>query len=328
MGLRTILPFALLGFIVVSLCPPSASAQLPRRLERCLPYPTLAQEISDMKAEIEAKMQMAANEGPQETGEPDAPERMVVIDEVRFEPPPHLPESTQAEIVAELKVPEFPAGSRWLEEFEEVGIRGAFQDRGYFKVEAKAEVHPISSDATRDHVSVTIHIQEGPQYRLGKLRFRTDDPEETLAFPADELRKQIPLRPGDIFDASKIREALEALRKLYEAEGYIDFVPEPQIEIDETNQRINLTMVLWQQKQYRVGKVEVLGPDPQTEALLKSQIKPGEVYSNGRIQQILTANKSALPDDVSPQDIELYKHVREGTVDLRFNFLTCPQIPD
>jgi len=282
-----------------------------------------------MNAEVEEKERIAAiMAGYANTHKPEAPERKVIIDNVEFAAPTSLPESTRAEIVAEIKGQEHLETPKWVAELEEVGVRGAFQDRGYFKVLATAEVHSIRSDAEYDHVAVTIHAEEGPQYRLGKVRFRTADPEETLAFPEKVLRAQLPLQEGDIFSTDQIRLSLENLRSLYISQGYIDFTPEPQTEIDESTQLINLTFVFAQEKQYRLGKIEVFGPNRKIEDVLKSQFKSGDVFDSIKLDAVLQENKSVLPADMSREDVILHKNVKAGTVDLWMDFQTCPEEPE
>jgi outer membrane protein assembly factor BamA len=125
-----------------------------------------------------------------------------------------------------------------------------------------------------------------------------------LVFSSEELRKRIPMHEGDVFNVQKIREALDGLRKLYVSHGYIDSVVSPIADIDGEHQRISLTMEIDQGKQYRLGKVEVFGPNPQMQDLLKSTLKPGEIYNDQVLQNFLKEHKSSLPPDVSFQDID------------------------
>jgi len=45
----------LASFVILFLWAVPSLAQLPKRLERCLPNPTLTQEIRDMRREVEPK---------------------------------------------------------------------------------------------------------------------------------------------------------------------------------------------------------------------------------------------------------------------------------
>jgi len=276
-----------------------------------------------MDQEIAAKMELE---------EPRRPLEMIqniIIDELRFDGPIHISDSDRQQLVSELKQHDLSDATDWLEEFREVGIKGMWRDRGYFKVEATAKEETVRKDSAGGHVLVIVHVDEGPQYRLGSVQFRSSDPDVPLAFPPEELRKLIPLSEGDIFAAEKIREGLDALKLLYGSEGYIDFVAEPLTDIDDGHEhRISLVMELDQQKQYRLGKIEVFGPNPAVETFLKSKLKPGDVYNWKAVEKILKENEGVLPPNISPSDFESRRNVKNGTVDLRFNFQTCPQIQD
>jgi hypothetical protein len=314
---RGYLLFTCTCILCALLCAPPISAQISRRLDRCLPYPSLADEISDMREEVRAKV--AATE--RATSVP----RTVVIDDVRFDGPTRMPD-VRERVVAELKLRTFEAGSDWLEEVQDVSIRGAWLDAGFFKVTPTATAQVTSTDPAVQHVLLTVHLDEGLQYRLGDVGFRSSDPTSPLVFSNEELRKLLQMREGDLLSTDKIREALDAMKRLYGSHGYIDFVASPLTEIDDERGRVSLMMELDQQKQYRVGKIEAFGLNPALEELLKSKLKPGDIINNDLIRNFLTENKSSLPPDVSSEDIEFHRNVRAGTVDLRFNFQACPQL--
>jgi len=315
---RGYLLLALACFTCVPFCGLRASAQISRSLDRCLPYPSLADEIGDMREEVRAKIAAAASV----TSLP----RTIVIDDVRFDQPTRMPDSVRERVVAELKLRMFEADSGWLEEIENVSIRGAWLDAGFFKVAPTATVQVISVDPAVRHVLLTVHLDEGLQYRLGDVRFRSSDPTVPLVFSNEELRKLLQMREGDLLSADKIREALDAMKQLYGSHGYIDFVASPLTNIDDERGRVSLTIEVDQQKQFRFGKIEVFGLDPQTENVLKSTLKPSDIYSDRIVQNFLKEQKSSLPPDASFEDIEFHRNVRADTVDLRFNFQTCPQL--
>ncbi len=63
---------------------------------------------------------------------------------------------------------------------------------------------------------------------MGKLVFRSADPDQGLIFKPEFLARVFPLKEGDIFDADKIRKSLDDFRKLYGDYGYIDFNADPR----------------------------------------------------------------------------------------------------
>jgi outer membrane protein assembly factor BamA len=151
-------------------------------------------------------------------------------------------------------------------------------------------------------------------------------PTAPLVFSNEELRKLIQLREGDLFSVEKIREALDAMKELYGSHGYIDFVVSPLTDIDDEPARVSLVMEVDQLKQSRVGKIEVFGLNPAREELLKSKLKPGDIFNNDVIRNFLSDHKSSLPKEVSSEDVEFHRNVSAGRVDLRFNFQTSPQL--
>ena len=251
--------------------------------------------------------------------------RIVVIDDVKFDGPTHLPDATRGRLVAELTQRSYDADSRWLEEIQDRSIRDVWQDEGFLKVLPTARAQTVRTDGTVQHVSLTVHIEEGLQYKLGDVRFLSSDLAVPLIFSTEELRNMISVREGEIFNVQKIREGLDAMRRLYVSHGHIDSVVSVTTDIDGEHQRIVLTLEIDQGKQYRIGKVEVFGLTPQMEVLLKSILKPGEIYNDQIVGNFLKEHKSSLPPDVSFEDIEVRRNVKSGTADLRFNFQTCPQ---
>jgi outer membrane protein assembly factor BamA len=276
-----------------------------------------------MDEEIAAKMEMEEPRRPIEE-----PQR-IVIDDVEFDGPIHISDSDRQQLISELKRSDYPVTLGRLEEVREVRIRGMWRDRGYFKVEVTAKEEIVRRDSAGEHRLVIVHVDEGPQYRLGSVRFRSSDPDDPLAFPTEELRALIPMSEGDIFSVEKIRESLNALQHLYGSQGYIDFVPEPVTEIDDSYEhRISLVMELDQEKQYRVGKVEVFASNPAIEMFLKSKLKPGDIFGSRTIENFIKDNKALLPPDISAEDFELRRNVKNGTVNIRFNVQICPQLLD
>lgn len=311
MGSRGILPILALASSGILFCAPAVHAQLPERVERCLPYPTYAQEVDAMY--------------PKTWPKKGAPRKVVVIDSVDFDGPITLPEGERLKLVDDLKKQEFDADSKWLDEVAEVELRGTWQDLGYFKVAAEATARDTGGDALHEHVALIAHVQEGLQYFQGNLKIRSADPDVPLVFTLDVLRDVYPLREGDLLDADKIRKSLDAYRQLYGAHGYIDFSAEPNFDVNDETRRVSLMLVLDQQKQYHIDKVEVSGLDARTESLLRSMIKPGDVFNNDVVKQFFVENKSVLPSNASPeQNLEIKKNVRDGIASLRFDFFTCP----
>ena len=252
----------------------------------------------------------------------DAPHRKVIIESIRFDGPIHLADTEVAQIITEANKHDLDADtSGWVEELAEIGLRGAWQDQGYFGVKVTAATQSLGGDSNEERFLVKAHISEGPQYHLGDLRFANAQPGDVIAFSESELRDAFPLHEGDLFNVALIRKGIEELTKLYRSQGYIDFTAVPETEVDGQLQRISLVMRLDQEKQFRIRKSEVVGLDPRLEVLLKSKLKPGDIFNPKVVADFDEENKTVLPPGISPADLQIRRNQRDGTVDLLLNFL-------
>ena len=277
MRCRLTLQLALLGTIFPMLSCPPVRAQLPRGLEKCLPYPTLAEEIRQMQEEIK-----------QMQGE--TPRPRVTIDTVTFQGAIHLPKPSTAQVAARFEHATFDRDSSWLEALQEA-VTDAWQQHGYFYAKVSAQTRVLSGDSTDQRVSVTVHVDDGVQYRLAEIRFT-----KAKEFPPAEMRKQFSLPNGDVFDIQRIREGMQALTRLYGTHGYIDFVASPEIQVDNAHQRISVIMEVQEGKQFRVGSVEVLGLDQKiVDSALKTGLKPGDLFNRNMVEEFFKENKAVLP---------------------------------
>ena len=110
-------------------------------------------------------------------------------------------------------------------------VRAEYQNRGYFKAgvnDPKTEIHdtghkgfhvPLFQAGPGKAVDITMAIEEGDQYRLGKITFKNNKAISNTA----ALRSLIPLKDGDIFSREKIAKGMENLRKAYGEYGYINY---------------------------------------------------------------------------------------------------------
>ena len=221
-----------------------------------------------------------------------------------------------------------------LDEDLEVGVRGLYQDNGYFRVLVKDPIlkmvdenrsgipgpWPVVGARHGKRTDITIPIEEGEQYRMGKLSFRSADPDQGLVFKPAALERIFPLHQGDIFSAGKIRKALENYKKLYGDFGYIDFTSEPRTDVNDATKTVDVTMVLDQGKQFFVRRIEFTGNTTTRDKVIRRELllDEGQVYNNRLWElSILRLNQLGYFDTIKPENAELKRNVKAGTVDIR-----------
>jgi outer membrane protein assembly factor BamA len=148
---------------------------------------------------------------------------------------------------------------------------------------------------------------------MGKIGF------SAKVFSEAQLKDQMQIAAGDIFDVSKVRDSLDALHWMHYRKGYINSTFEPALAVDETNRLIDLTIKVEEEKQYRVNTIEFLGVAKGVETLLRSQInvQTGDIFDYPSLYEVLKKNQTLLPSGTSLEKlISMYPDTYEGTVDV------------
>ncbi|HXJ06955.1 MAG TPA: outer membrane protein assembly factor BamA [Candidatus Acidoferrum sp.] len=221
-----------------------------------------------------------------------------------------------------------------LNEDLEVGVRGLYQDNGYFRVvvapngpilENKDVVHHgVPVPGLRPHtgkaVNITIKIEEGERYRMGTLKIVSSDPDKALSLKVEPLKALFPLKEGDILDVDKLRKALKNYTDAYGQYGFIDFTAEPDFDIDDAAKKINLTLRFDEQKQYYVHRINFSGNTTTRDKVIRREllIDEGQLF-NKRFWDIsvLRLNQLNYFDKIdADKAVELQKNTKDGTVDI------------
>ena len=221
-----------------------------------------------------------------------------------------------------------------LNEDLEVGVRGLYQDNGYFRV-VVAGNGPILENVDVHHggvpipglrprigkaVNITIKIEEGEQYRMGTLKIVSSDPDKALSLKVEPLKALFPLKEGDIMNVDKLRKALKNYTDAYGQYGFIDFTAEPDFDIDDATKKINLTLRFDEQKQYYVRRINFSGNTTTRDKVIRREllIDEGQLFNKRYWDiSILRLNQLDYFDKIdADKAVELQKNTKDGTVDI------------
>lgn len=212
----------------------------------------------------------------------------------------------------------------WLDRVWDAA-RDVWRDRGYFQIVINVKILSESVVANVRHVSLRIHADPGPQYRIADVRMLDVNPGSKLVFPNQTLRDLIPLRPGELVNVEKADEGVEAIRRLYASHGYLDLQITPNFQMDNHDDRISLFVMLDQGDQYRVGKIVALGFGPAGKKMLNSKIKPGDVFDWNVVRNFYARFSWLMPPDASVRDDQIDWNPKTSRVNLVLDFRACPK---
>jgi outer membrane protein insertion porin family len=219
-----------------------------------------------------------------------------------------------------------------LIEDQEVGIRGIYQNNGYFKVVLPDPIVenvdtngfkygiPILGRSEGKAVNITIPIEEGDRYMMGTLKIVSSDPDKALSLKVDALKGAFPVKEGDVFSSAKIRKALEDYGKIYGQYGFIDFTPQPEFDIDDATKKINVTLKFDEGKQYYVRRIDFSGNTTTRDKVIRREllIDEGQLFNKRAWElSILRLNQLDYFDKLdADKAAEIKRNTKEGTVDL------------
>jgi outer membrane protein insertion porin family len=221
-----------------------------------------------------------------------------------------------------------------LNEDLEVGVRGMYQDNGYFHVLVKEPVLenidtennklglpvPLMGKSSGKAVNITIPIEEGPQFHMGALRIVSADPDKALSLKVEALKGAFPLKKGEIFNVSKLRKAMKDYTSIYGEYGFIDFTPEPEFDIHDDTKIVDLTLKFDEQKQYYVRRIDFSGNTTTRDKVIRRELllDEGQLFNKRAWEiSILRLNQLNFFDKIEEDKaVEIKRNTKEGTVDL------------
>ena len=182
--------------------------------------------------------------------------------------------------------------SEKLEEDKE-RIRDAYQKEGYFTAKALEQkvtlrktggalgqwhIPLIKENKVGNAQDISLPVEEGQRYYLAKLDFQG----VKLFRSTEFLARLFQMPQGGVFSTEKLRNGIKNLTKVYSQFGYIDYVGEPQIDIEPGTNKIDLTVNVDEGKQFFVRRIEFSGNTTTRDKVIRREvlIDEGDVYNS------------------------------------------------
>lgn len=167
-------------------------------------------------------------------------------------------------------------------------LRSFYADHGYLDASPKDPEMSLSAD--RRFVYLTIPVEEGPQYRIGRL-----DAKEVLApgeeplFSSEVLAESIEpiLKPGDVASLGKIQKIRDDIERRYKDAGYayVNVVPDQR----QDREKLLLYMTLNVQKGplVYIERIDITGNEKTADKVIRREmlLSEGDLYSETKKEQ-------------------------------------------
>ena len=125
------------------------------------------------------------------------------------------------------------------------------------------------------------------------------------------------MKTGEWFARGKVASGLEALRKLYGTDGFLDYVAIPDTEFG-SNATANLRLSFEEGPQYHLQDVEILAKkDIASKLRVQWKLDAGSVYDRDYVGRYIEENRNLLPEGFLEQQVQVVRDCPRALVDVR-----------
>ena len=158
-------------------------------------------------------------------------------------------------------------------------IESFYHDNGYIKVKTKDPT--VEIDRETRGIIVTFEVEEGDQYRLGKLNIKGDD-----VYSESELKEAITLKEGDVFNRTLFRKDIFTLTDQYSQKGYAYANVLPSMIINEDTKTVDATITTNKGRRVYVGKINIRGNEETRDNVIRRQflLHEGELFNSAKLR--------------------------------------------
>ena len=150
-------------------------------------------------------------------------------------------------------------------------IRQFYKDHGFLRVVVGDPI--VKVDKKSGKIYIRIPIEEGPRYKVKSvdIKMGKDDP-----FKKKDLMKILLLKPGEYYNAQKMRKDVTNLTDLYGSKGYVNADVRPLLDTDDKNHTVSVVYRIDKGKKYYVGRIEVFGNVKTRDKVIRREVPLAE----------------------------------------------------
>ncbi|MBI5536371.1 MAG: outer membrane protein assembly factor BamA [Deltaproteobacteria bacterium] len=166
-------------------------------------------------------------------------------------------------------------------------INAMYYDRGYLSVQVAAPRVNLTPDRTG--IEVTITLNEGPQYRIRRLRIweRDDNGKEVEPLGGRRrLREMVHAKSGDVFKRAELAHDLQSIRTLYRDEGFANVEADPETKLDPANKLVDVVVPIRRGPPVHIERIEIRGNTKTRDKVIRREmyVQEGQLFSETKLE--------------------------------------------
>ena len=211
-----------------------------------------------------------------------------------------------------------------VRELLDTNIRPMYEAKGRMRVTfAKVEASPAQRGI--QGVSLLIHVNEGPEYKFGKIHIATS------TVSTEDLYRAAKLKTGEMANFDAVQKAQDAIKKVFHREGYMEMSSSVDRRIDDAKKTVDVDINTQSGPRFRMGKLNIEGLDIIGEPAVRKiwGLKPGAPYDDGYPDTFLDSVRSGgYFDNLGKTRFTADVNRADHTVDVTLYFSGAGPKPD
>jgi len=192
-----------------------------------------------------------------------------------------------------------------------------YHNRGFIKAAVSPPEIDFAASNPVGRAQVTLRITENNSYRLGEIRTNVAQ----VLSPA-LLASLLNLQARAPVNLSKITTGALAIQEAYLALGYLDFDVKTRVETRDDKRVADVVLDITEGKQYRLGKVEMIGNSPIKDALVREFLpfQSGDIFGKKAFEACLQfLNELGTTPILTASDVTFSYNRSQALVDVAIN---------
>jgi len=159
-------------------------------------------------------------------------------------------------------------------------LEAFYQDNGYIR----ARVHEPQIEVNREEkeIYIEIKIEEGQQYKFGKITVQ--DVEE---FNEQDILRDLKSKPEAVYNISLLREDILNITEKFSEKGFAYADVNPRAAIDDQARIVDLNIQIDPGRKVYVGKINVIGNTRTRDNVIRREFrfKEGELFNSKKLKR-------------------------------------------
>ncbi|MFW6066874.1 MAG: outer membrane protein assembly factor BamA [Myxococcota bacterium] len=167
-------------------------------------------------------------------------------------------------------------------------LQAYYYDKGYLEMQTGRPRIELTPD--REHIDITIPVNEGSRFKIGGIRVAEVDDAgqevEPLGGP-DRLREMVTQEPGEWFSRSEIGTTLQEITRFYRDRGYARTEVVPETDLRAEDRIVDVRIAIRRGPLVRVERINVRGNTKTRDQVIRREMEilENELYNQSAIEK-------------------------------------------